>query len=114
MPWNAFSVKQTPSIPGNSSVSITDGTFPFGNGAIYRDVNVWVTTTATQATYVVNVLLNDVVQDSITSGPSKAVNNYSLQQILMKDVSLPLKVTVSNNSGVATAFVIIITGEYWS
>jgi predicted metallo-beta-lactamase superfamily hydrolase len=114
MSWNTFSVKQTPSLGAGASVIVTDAQFPFGNTTIYRSVNVWVTTTATQAQYVVTILLNDVIQDSITAGPSKTVANYQLDQILMKDPSLMFKVGITNNATQPITFVIIITGEYWS
>ena len=112
MGWQAFSIKQNPTLGVGASASIDDSVFPFGAGSLYRSVSVWVTT-AGSANYSVTCYINDVAQDSISLGSSKSVANYTLDQILIKDPSLKFKATITNTSPSSITFTIVICGEYF-
>lgn len=110
MSWNAFYVKQTPTV-GSSEVIISDDQFPFGINTMYKDLCVWVTTTS-GSSYTVSIKINDVIQDNISITNQKFVSVYNLPNMIVKDTSFKLKISLL--SSVTTNFVILICGEYWT
>jgi len=113
MAWNPFQISSRASVGGGGNAIINDGSFPFGSGVIYRNINVWVTTNA-GASYVVEVQINGVTQDSQTVSGGKSVSQYRLDSFLVKDTSFAFQTKVTNTSTTNTNFTIFIIGEYFT
>lgn len=113
MAWNPFFIKQSPQIGGGGSATITDSTFPFDNNTIYRNLTVWITTTA-GASYTANIMINGVVQDSQSVDNTKFVSQYELQSLIVKDPSYKFQVVIINATPNPVSFIVMIAGEYYT
>lgn len=113
MAWVPFFKKDAPSIGAGASVKIDDSQFPFAAGVFYKNINIWVTTSA-NATYNLSALINGISQDSISISNQKTVCHYNLEHTILKDPNFKFECHVTNNSVSMISFVILITGEYYN